>query len=118
MSSAPNSSNDIASVMALLRDLFKAPETSVGAKVKFVYKEGGTVTIDGSNGPNVVHDRDEPADSVCKLHIQDHLKMLRGELNQAEAFRTGCMFLSGDVHSGARYSLLLEHVLKGERPEV
>jgi len=109
-----SSNDDIATIMALLREYF-ATDTSVGARVKFVYKGGGTVTLDGTKQPPDVHDRDEPADCISKLDIRDHLKILRGELNQQDAFRAGKLFLSGDVHAGARYSFMLEHVLKGER---
>ena len=57
-------------------------DDNLGRRLKFDYGDAGVVYIDGSQRPNVVHNRPEPADCTVYLAPDVHWRMLHLELDQ------------------------------------
>ncbi|MEQ9517933.1 MAG: SCP2 sterol-binding domain-containing protein [Parvibaculum sp.] len=91
----------------LVRELGNA--RPIGARLKFVYLEGGTISIDGSGDINKVTSEDIAADCTVTLASAVHASMLRFELNQSEAFRMGKMRVQGELGVALRLAPLLAH---------
>lgn len=89
-------------------------DDNLGRRLKFDYGDAGVVYIDGSQRPNVVHNRPEPADCTVYLAPDVHWRMLHLELDQSEAFRRGQMRISGDVGAALRLRPILQKNLAAE----
>lgn len=83
------------------------PDVSIGARLKFIYRDVGVVMIDGNKTPNVISNKDDEADCTVEIDPATHLKLLHGELDHGQAFRQGFMKISGDVAVAIRLEPLL-----------
>jgi putative sterol carrier protein len=77
-------------------------DSGLGAVVKFVFPETGTLLIDGRNIPNRVSNEDSASDITITLKLDNFERILDQKLNPKIALMTGRMRLRGDIRIAMR----------------
>ncbi len=76
----------------------KVGESSgLGSTIKFAFKEGGALLIDGKSTPNRVSNDDGPADCTVKVSLENFGKLMSKQLDPMTAFMTGKLTVEGDM---------------------
>ena len=70
---------------------------SLGATVKFDFKEEGKIYIDGTGEKAVVTNEDKEADCVLTMNMETYEKIQNGELNAMMAVMGGKVKIKGDM---------------------
>jgi putative sterol carrier protein len=72
-------------------------DANLKSTIKFAFKEGGALYIDGKSTPNRVSNEDAPADCTVKLSLEDFGKLIARQLDPMTAFMTGKLTIEGDM---------------------
>ena len=72
--------------------------SGLNATIKFAFKEGGALFIDGKGTPNSVsNDESAAADCTVKVSLEDFGKLMERKLDPMTAFMTGKIKIEGDM---------------------
>ena len=71
--------------------------SGLNAVIKFAFKEGGALLIDGKSTPNRVSNDDTAADCTVKVSLEDFGKLMERKLDPMTAFMTGKIKIEGDM---------------------
>ena len=69
----------------------------LNATIKFAFKEGGALYIDGKSTPNTVSNDEGPADCTVKVSLEDFGKLMERKLDPTTAFMMGKIKIEGDM---------------------
>lgn len=73
-------------------------DSGLNSTIKFVFKEGGVLFIDGKSAPNTVsNDEDAAADCTVKVSFEDFSKLMERKLDPTTAFMMGKIKIEGDM---------------------
>ncbi len=73
-------------------------DAKLNSTIKFAFKEGGALHIDGKSTPNTVtNDEAAPADCTVKLSLEDFGKLMERKLDPTTAFMMGKIKIEGDM---------------------
>ena len=73
-------------------------DSGLNSTIKFVFKEGGVLFIDGKSAPNTVsNDEDAAADCTVKVSLEDFTKLMERKLDPTTAFMMGKIKIEGDM---------------------
>lgn len=71
---------------------------NLNSTIKFAFKEGGALYIDGKSTPNAVtNDESAPADCTVKVSLEDFGKLMERKLDPTTAFMMGKIKIEGDM---------------------
>ena len=71
--------------------------SGLNAVIKFAFKEGGALLIDGKSTPNRVSNDDTAADCTVNVTLEDFGKLMERKLDPMTAFMTGKIKIEGDM---------------------
>ena len=71
--------------------------SGLNAVIKFAFKEGGALLIDGKSTPNRVSNDDTAADCTVKVSLENFGKLMERKLDPMTAFMTGKIKIEGDM---------------------
>ena len=73
-------------------------DAKLNATIKFAFKEGGALFIDGKSTPNSVNnDENAAADCTVKVSLEDFGKLMERKLDPTTAFMMGKIKIEGDM---------------------
>jgi len=72
-------------------------DAKLNATIKFAFKEGGALYIDGKSTPNTVSNDEGPADCTVKVSLEDFGKLMERKLDPTTAFMMGKIKIEGDM---------------------
>ena len=72
-------------------------DAKLNATIKFAFKEGGALFIDGKSTPNTVSNDEGPADCTVKVSLEDFGKLMERKLDPTTAFMMGKIKIEGDM---------------------
>jgi len=73
-------------------------DAGLNATIKFAFKEGGALFIDGKSQPNAVtNDESAAADCTVKVSLEDFGKLMERKLDPTTAFMMGKIKIEGDM---------------------
>ena len=70
---------------------------NLNSTIKFAFKEGGALFIDGKSTPNTVSNDEGPADCTVKVSLEDFGKLMERKLDPTTAFMMGKIKIEGDM---------------------
>ena len=79
-----------------------------GKVLKFVFNEGGQITVDERTPPPKVSDEDMDAACTITLSTDIFQKLLQGEMDPTMAFMTGKLKINGDMALAMKVQQMLE----------
>lgn len=89
--------NNLESITGTIREKVGA-DAGLNATIKFAFKEGGALFIDGKGTPNSVsNDEAAAADCTVKVSLEDFGKLMERKLDPMTAFMTGKIKIEGDM---------------------
>lgn len=71
--------------------------SGLNATIKFAFKEGGALFIDGKSTPTSVSNEDAAAECTVKVSFEDFEKLMERKLDPMTAFMTGKIKIEGDM---------------------
>lgn len=83
-------------------------DCGLGKTVKLNFGDEGSIYIDGASTPNVVSNKDDDADAVINISLDDLVSMAKGELDPMMAFMMGKMKIEGDMMLAQKLAPLLK----------
>ena len=81
-------------------------DSGLKASIKFAFKEGGALFIDGKSNPNTVSNEDAAADCTVKVSLEDFDKLMSRKLDPTTAFMMGKIKIEGDMGVAMRLGKL------------
>lgn len=73
-------------------------DAGLNSTIKFAFKEGGALFIDGKSQPNTVNnDESAAADCTVKVSLEDFGKLMERKLDPTTAFMMGKIKIEGDM---------------------
>jgi putative sterol carrier protein len=81
--------------------------SGLDATIKFVFKDGGIIFIDGKSIPNNVTNDDSPADVTLKMSVETLNKLRRKETNAMMAVMVGKIKVEGNVMAAMKLDQIL-----------
>jgi len=71
---------------------------NLNSTIKFAFKEGGALYIDGKSTPNTVtNDEAAAADCTVTVSLEDFAKLMERKLDPTTAFMMGKIKIAGDM---------------------
>jgi putative sterol carrier protein len=83
-------------------------DAGLGASIKFAFKEGGCILLDGSVTPNTVSNDDGDAQCTVIVAQADFAQMIEGNLDPTVAFMSGKLKVEGDMSVAMKLGNLLK----------
>ncbi len=99
--------NDLDSITQEFRQRIDG-KPSIGAIIKFAFKEGGVIVVNGGIAPMTVSNDDIPADCTITLAMKDFASMSTGVTSPMLAVMSGKVKVAGDMNKAMKLQPLFK----------
>lgn len=82
--------------------------TGLGARIRFVVEEGGSLLLDGKALPPTLSHAEGEAETTITMSADNMLKLVSGELNPTIAYTLGKLKVQGSVGYALKLASMLD----------